>query len=72
MLREMTAETVQSQSTASELDEQVWSVISFEQIEGSNLNYVEASKLISELDSRGIAGLCIVSDNAAARVKTPR
>ena len=68
----MTAETVQSQSTASELDQPIWSVISFECVEASSLNYAGASKLISELDNRGVAGLCIVTNDVAERVKTPR
>jgi hypothetical protein len=68
----MTAETVQSHSTASELDEPVWSVISFERVEDRSLEYANAAKLLSELDGHGVAGLCIVSDNAAARIKTPK
>lgn len=68
----MTAETVQSQSTASDLEEHIWSVISFERVEGAGLDYANAVKLLSDLDDRGVAGLCIVSDNAAARIKTPK
>ena len=68
----MAAETVQSHSAASELDEHVWSVISFERVEGSSLDYANAAELLSELDSHGVAGLCIVSDHAAARIKTPK
>ena len=68
----MAAETVQSHSAASELDEHVWSVISFERVEGSSLDYTDAEKLLTDLESHGVAGLCIVSDNAAARIKTPK
>lgn len=52
----------------SELDERRWSVISFERCEGSGLGYDEAARLLAELDSRKVAGLCIVADEAAARI----
>lgn len=55
---------------ASELDEPRWSVISFERTEFSGLTYVQAVKKMSGLDSQGIAGLCIVTDEAAARLKS--
>jgi hypothetical protein len=53
---------------ASELDERRWSVISFERREGSGLNYDEAVRLLAELDSRKVSGLCILADEAAARI----
>jgi hypothetical protein len=51
-----------------ELEWPRWSVISFEQREAVGLTYDQAVTLISELDSHGVAGLCIVTDDAAARV----
>ena len=55
-------------SFASELDEPRWSVVSFERTEASGLNYLQAERRLNEFDSQGVAGLCIVTDEAAARV----
>ena len=54
----------------SELDEPIWSLISFERVESTNLRYEEAARLLSELDQRRVPGLCIVTNNAASRIKT--
>jgi hypothetical protein len=51
-----------------ELDEPRWSVVSFDQMEAGGLTYLQASKLMGELDSHKIAGLCIVTDEAAERM----
>jgi hypothetical protein len=52
----------------SDLDQPIWSVISFEQCEASSLTYEEAIEKLSELEKEQVAGLCIVTDEAAARV----
>ncbi|CAN5366030.1 hypothetical protein BH10ACI3_BH10ACI3_21260 [soil metagenome] len=52
----------------SELEEPRWSVISFDQHEAGGLTYRQAADLMSELDANDIAGLCIVTDEAAARL----
>jgi len=52
----------------SELDTPIWSVISFEQSEASGLTYAEAVAKVKELEQQDIAGLCIVTDDAAERV----
>lgn len=52
----------------SELEEPRWAVLSFDKVEGGNLRYPEAVRLLSELDAKGIAGLCIVTDQTAARL----
>ena len=49
-----------------ELDEPRWSVVSFDKVEAGGLTYAQASVLMNELDSRGVAGLCTVTDDAAA------
>jgi hypothetical protein len=54
----------------SELDEPIWAVISFEGVEALDLVYEEATRLLSDLEDRGIPGLCIVTNAAAARFKT--
>ena len=52
-----------------ELDEPRWSVISFEQMEAGGLTYKQAAAFMSELDSRNVAGLCIITDEAATRIR---
>ncbi len=52
----------------SELDEPGWSVVSFDQIEAEGLTYRQAAELIHLLDSHGTSGLCVITDNAAARM----
>ena len=51
-----------------ELDEPSWSVVSFDKHEAGGLTYAQASALMKELDSRGVAGLCTVTDEAATRL----
>ena len=53
----------------SELDQPRWSVVSFERREASGLAYRQAAALLQDLDSRGVTGLCIITDDAADRVK---
>lgn len=53
---------------ASELDEPRWSVVSFDQIEAGGLTYRQSCELMSLLDSHGLSGLCVVTDEAAARM----
>lgn len=55
---------------ASELDEPRWSVISFERIEAAGLTYRQATQRMTDLDSQAVHGLCIVTDEAAARIKS--
>jgi hypothetical protein len=55
---------------SSELDEPCWSVVSFDRREAAGLSYDQAFDLVSALDGRGIAGLCIVTDEAARRLKS--
>jgi hypothetical protein len=65
----MSTETAKSvEASGSELDLSVWSVISFERCEGSGLTYREAAEKVKELEKNHIAGLCIVTDEAATRV----
>ena len=52
---------------ASELEEPIWAVVSFEKIEGMNLTYEEASTKLAELEAQEIPGLCVVTNQAAIR-----
>jgi len=54
-------------SSANELQQTIWSVISFDRYEAAGLTYVAALRKLEELENRSIAGLCIVTDQAAAR-----
>jgi hypothetical protein len=54
--------------STSELDEARWSVVSFDQIEAGGLTYRQAAELMSLLDGHGISGLCVITDEAAARM----
>lgn len=53
----------------SELAEARWSVISFERCEAAGLTYEQAIKIRGELERQKIAGLCIITNEAGARIK---
>ena len=52
---------------ACDLDNAVWSVVCFDGIEAGGMTYAQAARLMAELDSHGVTGLCIVTDDAATR-----
>ena len=52
----------------SELDKSVWSVITFETCAASSLTYAKAAEKLEKLKAENISGLCIVTDDAAARI----
>ena len=54
--------------TAEELELANWSVITFEGVAVSNLTYAEAREWLDKLNGQKISGLCIVTDEAAARM----
>ena len=51
-----------------ELDQPRWAVISFDRCEAGNLTYDAAGRLLAELEAKGVTGLCIVTDQVAARL----
>jgi hypothetical protein len=51
-----------------ELNDPQWSVVSFDKLEAGGLTYSQASALTDELNSLGVAGLCVVTDAAAFRI----
>lgn len=53
-----------------ELREPVWAVISFDRCEARDLSYHAAREKIDELEKAGVAGLCLVTNAAAARIRT--
>lgn len=54
---------------ASELSEPRWSVVTFETRAAANLTYQEAVAEMEKLAARKVSGLCIVTDEAAAKVE---
>ncbi|HKX84080.1 MAG TPA: hypothetical protein VJL58_07670 [Pyrinomonadaceae bacterium] len=54
---------------ASELDEPRWSVVSFEGLAAAGLTYSQAVHMMAELDAERIAGLCVITDEAARKLK---
>ena len=58
-----------SVSAKSELDQPRWSVVSFDACEGSGLTYDAAARLLAEREAAGVYGLCIVTDDAASRLR---
>lgn len=60
----------QTEETRSgELSAPCWSVVSFEKCVAKNLSYPAAAEKIQELMRQKVAGLCVITDEAAARVK---
>lgn len=52
---------------SSELSETRWSIVTFETIAARGLSYDEALRAIKDLEQQKKNGLCIVTDEAAAR-----
>ena len=52
----------------SELNEPRWSVVSFEARAAGNLTYAQALEKLAELAAQKVAGLCIITDESAARI----
>jgi hypothetical protein len=62
------AENASTENFPNELREPLWSVVSFDKCEAGGLTYTEAEQKLSELDAQKISGLCIITDEAAARI----
>ena len=56
---------------SSELEANRWSVISERGVERSGLDHEEARRLVHRLGGEGRHGLCIITDEAAARLGQP-
>lgn len=52
----------------SQLDERRWSVVNFEACMASSLTYDEAVLEMAKHARKNVSGLCIVTDEAAARI----
>ncbi len=58
----------ESEVRLSELEQPVWSVISFDKCVAADLTYAQASEQIARLTDEKISGLCIVTNEAAGRL----
>jgi hypothetical protein len=55
----------------SELQEQRWSVLSERGREAARLSYAAAAALVQTLTGERVHGLCVITDEAAARLAAP-
>lgn len=62
-------ETATDEYFSSELNAPQWSVVSFETRLASGLTYNGAAKKMKQLKAKKISGLCIITDEAAERIK---
>lgn len=53
----------------SELNEPCWSVVSFEKRVAERLTYEQAAQKLAELAAGKTSGLCIITDEAANRIR---
>ena len=53
---------------SSELSEPRWSVVSFESVAVHGLTYADAKSWLEKLQKQNVSGLCIITDEAAARM----
>lgn len=72
-IREESSENQPDENTPemflSELAAMSWSVVSFDRREAGNLTYEQAEAKIQELIAQKVSGLCIITDEAAERMK---
>lgn len=61
-----------AEGQTSEFSKRRWSVVTYESVAVSNLTYDEAAEWVKKLDAQKISGLCIVTDEAAARIRNDK
>lgn len=66
------ADIAADKNLSSELNEPRWSVVTFEICAASGLTYDEAAEEAKKLEAKKISGLCIVTDEAAGKVKSKK
>lgn len=67
--RKSAAEPGADEIFSSELNEPRWSVVSFETQLMGNLTYEQAAREIEEFKAKKVSGLCLITDEAAERIK---
>lgn len=55
-----------------ELNQARWSVVSFDKCEAAGLTYAQAERKMDELLAASVYGLCIITDEAAKKVRTDK
>ena len=63
-------EKKESDTLTSELDAPHWSVVSFVACEASDLTYHQAVELLAQKESDGVYGLCVITNEAAERIRS--
>ena len=58
-----------TEELTSEMNEPNWSVVTFENRRAGNLTYQQAVETLEKLAAEKVAGLCIITDEAAERIK---
>lgn len=58
----------ENEAVLSELHQPIWSVVSFEEVIKNGLTYDEALNEMERLISEKVSGLCIITDEASARL----
>jgi len=66
------ADITVGKNLSSELNEPRWSVVTFEICAANGLTYDEAAKELKKLEAKKTSGLCIVTDEAAEKVKSKK
>ncbi len=61
-------EAVSDDVFSSEMNEPRWSLVSFETLLAANLTYDEAAALMKDFTAKKTSGLCVITDEAAARI----
>ena len=59
---------VSAEAASSEMELPLWSIVTFEDVAVRGLSYEEALQWLEKLSKQNISGLCIVTDEAAARI----
>lgn len=57
------------ENLSSELNEPRWSVVTFDESAANHLTYAAAVQKMAEFEAAGLSGLCIVTDETAARIR---
>ncbi len=70
--KEKSGAATAAEEISNELAEHIWSVITFDETAASGLTFDEACELRAKLEAEKVSGLCIVTDEAAARMSVQK
>ncbi|HRH40790.1 MAG TPA: hypothetical protein PKY82_04035 [Pyrinomonadaceae bacterium] len=66
--QEVAPEAAETEYFSSELNQPCWSVVTYKSVAVSRLTYEEAAQWAEDLKKQGISGICVITDDAAARI----